>query len=273
MNVSWRGAIEFAGFPVNVALYQRVKKQRNESFRNLAPSGQPVKSKSFDPVTDEEVSSDLIRKGVQIKGGKAPEFAVMTVEALEQIKNGVKTVVASANQFVPVSELDLSLAIDRFAVRPDDKVAGADQSVNIIWNGLRSRDLAYVSQMSLSGGHDGVLVLYPDATGLWGVMLPFEDELYEVPEYEFTEDDKAASLFGQVVDQQYADLMKPWVHGEFESEYRSRRAAAIDAVIAGEDVEVTTAPEAKANVPDLLSALAAAVKSDTSDEKSVGAVV
>lgn len=258
-NVSWRGAIEFAGFPVNVALYQRVKKQRNESFRNLAPSGQPVKSKSFDPATDEEVTSDLIRKGVQVKGGKAPEFAVMTPEALEQIKNGVKTVVASVDQFVPVAELDLSLAIDRFAVRPDDKVAGSDQSVNIIWNGLRSRDLAYVTQMSLSGGHDGVLVLYPDETGLWGAMLPFEDELYDVPEYEFSEDDKAASLFCQVVDQQYEDKMTPWIHGEFESEYRSRRKAAIDAVIAGEDVEITASPEAKTNAPDLLSALAAAV--------------
>lgn len=258
-HVSWRGAIEFAGFPVNVALYQRVKKQRNQSFRNLAPSGQPVKSKSFDPATDEEVPSDLIRKGVQIKGGKNPEFAVMSPEALEQIKSGVKTSVAAVDQFVAIEELDLSLAIDRFAVRPDDKVAGSDQSVNIIWNGLRSRDLAYVSKVSLSGGHDGLLVIYPDERGLWAAMLPFADELYEVPEYEFTENEQAADLFGQVVDQQYADKVGAWSHDAFESEYRTRRQAAIDAALAGEEIVVTATEDAKTNAPDLLSALAAAV--------------
>jgi non-homologous end joining protein Ku len=259
-SVAWRGAIEFTGFPVNVALYSRVKKQRNESFRNLAPSGKPVQSQYIDPDTGVTFDKDLIRKGAQIKGGKSPEFAVMTPEAMEEISSGVKTEVAKPEQFVPLSSLDLSLGIDRYAVRPDDRVAGADQSVNIVWNGLRESGLAYVSQVSVNGGHDGLLALYANDDGFWAVMLPFDDELYSFPDYEFTEDQKAADLFAKALDSTYADQQSAWVHSEFSSEYRSRRKAAIEAVIAGQPVAAKAPVKSEASVPDLMAALEAAVE-------------
>ncbi|CAB4197996.1 COG1273 Ku-homolog [uncultured Caudovirales phage] len=259
-HVAWRGAIEFTGFPVNVALYGRVKKQRNESFRNLAPSGQPVQSQSIDPVTGEAFDKDLTRKGVQIKGGKAAEYAVMTPEAIEEINSGVKTEIASPDQFIPIAELDLSLAIDRYAVRADDKVVGSDQSVNIVWNGLKASGLAYVSQVSLGGGHDGLLALYANDDGFWGVMLPFEDELYLIPEPEFTVDDKAADLFARALESTYSDQAKPWDHSAFTSEYRERRKSAIDAVIAGAPVSVKAKETVSVKVPDLMAALSAAVE-------------
>jgi hypothetical protein len=50
---------------------------------------------------------DEIRKGVPVGKGA---YAVMTDEALEQIKSGVRTSVAQPAYFAPLSSLDLSLA-------------------------------------------------------------------------------------------------------------------------------------------------------------------
>lgn len=253
-HTAWRGAIEFAGWPINVVLYSRVKKQRNDSFRNLAPSGQPVVQQMVDP-HDGAVVRDP-RKGVSIG---VDTFIVMPLEALEAVKSGVKTEVAKPRQFVPVDSLAWDLAIDRFAVRPDEKVPGSGQSTGIIWNGLRSTGLAYVTQVSLTGGHDGILALYADDQGFWGALLPFEEELYPVPTHQFEVDEKAETLFAQVLEAQHE--VEPFDHASYESEYRARREAIIDQVVAG---ETPVAPEQPKPEPiDLMAALRASVDAKT----------
>jgi non-homologous end joining protein Ku len=254
---AWRGAIEFAGFPVNVALYGRVRKQRNQSFRQIAPSGQPQKSAwPIDSATGEQFDPELTRKGVEL--GK-DQWAVIPPEALEQINSGVKTTVAEPAGFAPLDSIALDLAIDRFAVRADDQVPGSAKAVNIVWNGLRASGLAYVSQVSLGGGHDAILVLYvADDDDFRGVLLPFVHELYGVPGHEFAEDEKAASLFAQVLEAQHEPA--PFDHGAFVSEYATRRQAAISAVLAGETIEVRETVPAADEAPDLMAALSAALE-------------
>lgn len=265
-NTAWRGAIEFAGFPVNIALYSRVKKQRTQSFRTIAPSGQPMaQGKPVDTGTGKTYASSESRKGVEVAKG---QFAILTEEAIEQINSGVKTTVATPEQFVPVDTIDLSLAIDRYAVRPDDKAAGSDQSVNIIWNGLRATDKAYVTQVSLTGGHDAVLVIWADDRGMWAAMLPFVAELYDVPTHEFVENEQAAALFEQVLDGQYAEqTADAFEHEAFESEYIARREAAIAQVIEGVEVTVDAPAAQKSGAPDLMAVLAAVADTTTHKAK------
>jgi non-homologous end joining protein Ku len=252
-----RLAVEIAGTPVSLALYPRVKKQRNESFRTIAPSGQPMKSgKPIDSGTGETYDSSLSRKGVETTKGV---FFVMTEEALEQINSGVKTTYAEADQFAPVETIAWDLAIDRFAVRPDDRVEGSEGSVTTLWNGLRGTGLAYVTQVSLSGSMDGILAIYATDNGLWAALLPFEEELYDVPTFHFEENDQVADLLQAVIEQQYEDkLVARFDHSVFTSEYKARRKAAIDAVVAGKKVDVQTAPQAKSTTPDLMAILKAA---------------
>lgn len=254
-NIAWRGAIEFAGFPVNVALYSRVKKQRNESFRTIAPSGQPMKQGGpVDSKTGKPYDPAESRKGVEVGKG---QFAILTEDAIEAINSGVKTKVAVAAQFPPVSEIDLSLALDRFAVRPDDTVPGAERSVNTIWNGLRSTGRAYVSQISVSGGMDSVLALWADDAGFWGALLPFTGELYPLPDFEFTADAKAEALFETVVGDDER-LVDEFDHSAFTSEYKARRADAIAKAISGQKIEAAAPVEQKSTAPDLMAVLEAA---------------
>jgi non-homologous end joining protein Ku len=259
-NVAWKGAIEVAGHPANLALYSRVRKQRNESFRNIAPSGQPVQQQVVDPATG-KVFTDDVRKGVKTGGTtKEPIFTILTPEALEQINSGVKTEVATPAQFSPVDSIAWDLAIDRFAVRPDDGVAGSAQSVNVIWNGLLASGLAYVTQVSLTGGHDAILAIYATDNGLWAALLPFESELYDVPTHAFEKNEKAGALFGQALDTLYPEKVGAFDHSAYVSEYKTRRQAAIDAVIAGETVDVTMSEPVADETPDLMAILAAAAK-------------
>jgi non-homologous end joining protein Ku len=258
---AWRGALELefqtdAGripLSISIELYSRVKKSRSDSFRTLAPSGLPAESRSIDPATGEAYGGGS-RKGVKVGGA----YVAMTDEALEQINAGTKTRVLKPEAFCPLESIQLDLAIDRFYVRPQADVAGADTSLNIVWNGLLATGLAWCTHMSIRGGHDAVLVMYADGVGLYAALLPFEEEVYPAPSFVFELNEQAGDLFGAMVKQQHD--IEPFDHGGWQSEYRPRRQAAIEAVIAGAPVAVLPAPaKQEAAVPDLMAALTAAV--------------
>jgi non-homologous end joining protein Ku len=238
---------------ISIELYARVKKTRSDSFTTLAPSGKPAETKRIDPDTGEEFSGS--RKGVKV----GRDYVAMTDEALEQINAGTKTRVLKPEAFCPLNTIALDLAIDRFYVRPQKEVAGADQSLNIVWNGLKATGLAWCTQMSIRGGHDAVLVLYADDSGLYAALLPFEEEVYPAPSFEFTDSRKAGDLFAAMVEQEHD--VTAFDHGAWQSEYRARRQQAIDAVIAGAPVPEMPEPVAQeAVVPDLMAALEASLK-------------
>jgi non-homologous end joining protein Ku len=264
-HIAWRGAVEFVeGLPpVNVALYSRVKGQRNESFKMLAPDGAPIKQVYRNEVTGAIVERDDTVRGV--KTGK-DTFQILDQAVIEKITEGQKTVVTKPAHYAPLDTIDLTVAINRFAVLPDDKVAGSKDAVDILWNGLLDNDLAYVTQMYLrSGTVDGLLVLYATQSGLWGALLPFHAELYRVPVHAYTRNEKAGALFGKLVKQKAKT--KPFDHTAFASEYKARRSALIDAALAGEEIKVEPQPTAEAVVPDLMAMLEAEI--DESKEEAV----
>jgi non-homologous end joining protein Ku len=245
-------ALEFAGMPVNVQLSNRVKKTRNESFKTIAPSGAPAHNGDpVDEMTGKTFNKDLARKGVPVPGQKGA-YAVLSADDVETITKGVKTEFAEHAQFAQVDTIAFDLAIDRYSVIPDPKVPGAEVAANILWNGLRESRLAHISQVSLSGGMDQLLVVYADDQGLWAAGLPFEEELYAYPTFEFSVDEKAAKLASKKMQKEAV----PFNHSAFKSEYKARRKAVIDAVLAGTPVEIEQ-PKAKAATPDLMAMLEA----------------
>jgi non-homologous end joining protein Ku len=255
---AWRGALELtiAGvpLPVNVELFARVKASRNKSFRNLAPSGQPVDSKTYDPATDELV--EHAQKGWDVGKG---QFVIMPREALDEMKKVEKSKVLRVSQYAPLASIDLSCAINRYAVRPDADVAASDQAVQIVWNGLRHLEAAYVTPLTLSASNESVLVIYADERGLWAAALPFADEMYPVPTFGFEENDQAAELFAQMVE---SDLgLTEFDHERYEGACRTRRAEIIEQVVAGHVIESTPEePEPKTAAPNLLALLTQAAE-------------
>jgi non-homologous end joining protein Ku len=269
-NVPWRGALEFAGFNVNVALHSRVRKTRNESFKTVDIDGNVLEHKS--QYVDAEGNESTTYKGVHVDGPKSgpkAKYAPLEQDVVDQITASMRTKVAKADAFVPVEEIDFALAIDRFVVRPDDNVPGAEQAVGILWNGLRARKAAWVSQVAISS-QDALLVLYATETDFRGVLLPFEHELYPVPEPEFEVDTKAQALAGKVIDKMHGGVTE-FDHEHYVSEYQVRKAQLLAQAVAGvvpqeDEPEFDDKPE----TPDLMAMLEASLE-QADDKEAVTA--
>jgi non-homologous end joining protein Ku len=245
-SLALKVTIDEMPFAANVTLWRRVKDRRNESFKTLAPSGQPAKQgKQIDSATGKPFSGPT-RKGVKV--GK-DEYVPLPEGAEDKIKEGTSTKIidAATSAFCPLNSIALDLAIQRYAVRPDSKVEGAKEALNIIWNGLRESQAAWVSQVSFSGGHDSISVLYADESGMWMALLPFEEECYPTPTPEFVENERQAELFASEV---LGDVDE-FDHSGWVSEYRTRRAK----VIADKPVEVDSPPEQATEVKQDLMAM------------------
>lgn len=258
---SWKGAVEFAGFPIHVALYQRVRSRSADSFKMLGSDTKPVKSILVESKEYEKLQKDPhakvltigrndTKRGVPI--GK-DEYVALSEDAREAIAEGERSSVVEPMELVPRSSVPFDLADKSMAVVPDKKVAGAESSVDALYSFLHDTDQAYVTEVTLrSGSRDSILVLYSDGLGLLAVTLPFGAELNAEPEgFVRTHNKKAATMLSaaaDVYDQHGFDF------DTHESSYVARRESAIDAALKGKKV---TAP---AKVPDmtgndLLSAL------------------
>jgi DNA end-binding protein Ku len=268
--VTWKGAIAFAGIVVHIALYNRVKSRTSESFRMLAPNGRPI-AQVLQDSDGKIVDRDQVRKGV---AAGPDEWTALSEEAANKIAEGERSKILDPSGFAPLDTIPLELATASYEVRADEKVAGADRSVNVLWNGLRAAKLAFVTQITVrSGSRDAILVLWADDRGLWATALPFEAECNGLSQPGFTEDERAADLFSRVIGASYT--VKPFAHADYVSDYATRRQAVIDAVLAGKEVEAPASARPEAEVVDLMAALealaAARPETKTEVEPSQGA--
>ncbi len=253
---AWKGAVEFGGFPLHVRLYPRVKSRSGESFKTLAPNGLPIHTVMKD-TEGNEVTRDECSKGVEV--GK-DSYVALTPDAVESIASIEKSQSVEPKQFVPLDTVPLELAVQSYTVTPDKDVAGADKSVSILWNGLRSTEQAYVTQIAMrAGARDAIVVLYAKDDGLYAVALPFDAELHEPTTFSFEVDPKAEQLFAQFVGANYEqEQQDEFDHSALTSEWRQRRHAAIEAAASGKPMQMPEAPKTE-STPDLMAALEAAV--------------
>lgn len=252
---SWTGAIDLGGFPVHIALYNRVRSTRGESFRMIAPNGGGVSQQLVDS-DGEPVERAACGRGVERGGALIP----LSQEALDTIGKAERSTTLEPGAFAPIDTVPLDLSTTSYAVVPDGKVAGADGPVMILWNGLLARGLAYITTITVrSGSRDGILAIYAKDDGLYAAAIPFEAEVNATPEVEWTVDPKAREVFSAFVEAQYASITGPFDHTAFESEYATRREQVLDKVLSGAEVEAPAAPAPADSTPDLLANLEAAV--------------
>jgi non-homologous end joining protein Ku len=253
---AWRGALEFAGFPVNVRLYNRKKNRSSDSFKTIAPDGNPVRSVYLDS-SGNKVESNEQRKAVKM--GK-DQFLILTPEQIESIKSANRSDVVQPKQLVPLETLPLELALGAYEVVPDD-VPGADRSANLLWNGLKSTSLAYVTDVVLTtGGRDAILAVYATDKGMFAVTLPYENETQSAPASNWTADEKASKIFSQAVDKIHGEqISSAFDHSAHASEYAKRREAAVLAAKEGRTIETPEAKPDEDKGVDLMAALEASL--------------
>lgn len=256
-----------AGITVNIALHPMKRSRRSESFRNLAPNGFPPVTQDTVVDTDgNEIPKDSLVKGVQL--GKN-QFAPLSDDVVEQIKGyAEKTDIIEAKSFAPIDTVPLEQALMGFWVTPDEKVIGADRSVNVLWNGLKTSKVAYIAQVTISGSMDSMLAMWADEAGMWAATLPFADELYPRPHVAWVENEQQGQMFAAMVEEfEVAPLdLSAW-----HSEYKERRDEAIAMALAGQEIPVAAAPEPVAEAPDLMQAMEAMLAKKGKGKVAAGA--
>lgn len=228
-STAWRGALDVSGFPVNVRFYGRVKSRSGESFRQLDPKHKQPCSSVLRDVDGNDVERADVLKGVEHGKG---QYVALTPDQVELIAEGERSSLIEAEQWVPLETVDLSLALSTYMVVADGDVPGSARSANLVWNGLRASGLAYVSRLTMkSGSRDAIVVIYANDDGMFAATMPFVHELNDVPESGFHVDQKQAEMFQKAVigNVEVTDFEVE----ALESEYRQRRAQAIEAALKG----------------------------------------
>lgn len=255
---SWKGAIEFGGFPINVELYPLVQSRSAKSFKNLCECHDaPISAPKTCATTGDTLAPDQIRKGHEVDGA----FVVLPQEAVDQIGAASKSATIQIARLPKLASVPLHLSIAHYRVVPDRKVAGAEQPVQIMWNGLRASDRAIITTLTLrAGSRDLLAAIHADEFGLTMTGLPFASELQETPEFKPVENEQAAQMFEQFAGVQGIEMLD-FSHTAFESEYEARRAVAIEAAVAGNPIPVEKVAAPAVTVPDLMAAMTATLAS------------
>jgi non-homologous end joining protein Ku len=257
---AWRGAIEITvgGFPipVHVALQPRAGAIKGQGFSLMSPDGQPVQQRYVS--ADETWSGSIGECARGIDGVKLDD------DVVKQIGESERDSSVEPESFAPLSSIDLSLSMGAYTVVPDKKIAGAEKSASIVWNGLRHGDLAYITRIVMrAGGVDRYVAIYAAEEGLRAVALPFVDEVKDEPSMTYVVDENVGEMFVSAIADSYpVQEFAPGV-----SVHRERRQQLIDQALAGQAITVAK-PAPKADTPDLMAALAAAMEQPVKKPKT-----
>jgi len=258
MRAALKVALEVTvnGFPVpiGVQLYSRTASASSDTagFKLADPDGNPVKQ----TYVSDAGWSGTIGQCARTMTGPDGHVHLLGEDALEQIKSSERTTVARPQSFAPLHTVDFETATGAYAVLPDSKFPGADRSIQALWNGLLTADVAYMTQVTFrAGSGDKILAVYADSFGLWAVTLP--RDRVAVPAFAFDRDESVGDSFA-------ANLsgiapVRDFDGAEFPSAAAARKAQVIEAVLGGYVPAPAEAPVTAAATPDLMSLLSASV--------------
>lgn len=251
---AWTGAINFAGFPLNVTAYAVTGKSAT-SFKTVCGCHeQPITAPKVCAVSGDKPAET--HSAWQVS---KDSLVVLPDDAVQQLKSSEGTGVLEIERFAPIDSIPFVFSKSVYRFVADAKVPGSQSPVNILWNGLRSTDRAAVIDgwIARSGSRPTTLVIHADDVGLLGNTLPYLTDLKDAPTGTFTEDEKAAALFEQFVDTNY--LVETYDIGAYTDTYAEERESLIQKAMAGETITVETTEAPKPAGPDLMAAMQAAL--------------
>lgn len=275
---SWSGAIQFAGFPINVRAYAVLKSASNGSFKGLCTChGKPVKQDKFCSVDGSRVAraneaagtNGLIgvQKGHEVTKGT---FVVIDDATIEAIESHQRTDVVEIERVCSLASVPLHTATGCLRIVADDKVPGSAGPAAILWNGLWDGHAAVIDGWCpRAGAKPQILVVYADDYGLVANTLPYVDQLQPVPGDAPARDAAQEEMFSKFVAMTYTT--DDFEHAAYVNHYKERRNAAIAAAVSGGTIAApASAPTAMA-APDLMAAMQASLAAATAGKAKVTA--
>jgi DNA end-binding protein Ku len=265
MRAMWKGFISFGlvTIPVSLGLAQQ---RKDVSFRTLArETGQPVRQKRWDPVSDAEVGPDDVVKGYEIAKGR---YVTVEDDELERFAaHQEKTI--EILQFVDLPEVDPVYYERAYWIEPQER---AERPYALLRAAMERTGRAAIGRFVLSTKEHLVLVRPHGATltleTLWwpeDIRLHDHEEIAErVSSVEVREEELG------MAEQLIAGLTLPFDPERYANQTRAALLDFLQAKSEGQEPVVAEEAAEPAPVVDLMAALKASLAAAGVDEPAPG---
>ncbi len=250
----WSGAISFGLVNIPVKLYSAVKRQTVRFHQLDSADNTRIQQKRVNPNTGEEVPYEQLVKGFELSPDR---YVVITPEELETVEPE-KTRTIDIEAFVELEQIDPIYYDHPYYLAPGP---GATKAYGLLLKALEDTDRVGIARVVIRSKealvairpHENVLTM---ETMLFGDEVVSPSQLGELPD---PSEIKAGKKEIEMARQLIESLSTDFDPDAFRDSYRDRVLEMIEAKSEGQEIEVQEAPEAPAEVPDLMAALEASI--------------
>ena len=246
-------SISFGLVSIPVKLYSATESERGIAFNMLHKTcgsrlrQQYICIKEEVPVTREDTV-----KGYEFAKDQYVQFTSDEIKALEE--TGTHT--AEITEFVPIESIDPVYFDKAYYLAPDK---GGAKPYALLATALRQSGRCAIGRWA-ARGKQYIVMIRPVEDGLVMQQLLYAAEVRSLKDLDIQKadvKDAELKLAQMLIEQQAADTFNP---GAYKDEVRARIEAAVQKKVEGQEITLTEAPEAGAQVIDLMEALRASLE-------------
>jgi DNA end-binding protein Ku len=246
---TWKGYLKLSLVSCAVALYNATSASERVAFNTLnRKTGNRLKQRMIDSVTEEEIDPTDRVKGYQVNKG---QYVMVEEDDLEALKIE-STRMIDIETFVPHAEVDRVFLDSPYYMAPDDKVA--EEAFAVIRDAMARKKMVGIGRVVLNR-RERMIMLEPRDKGILATTLRFAYEVRKDAEY--FDDISNAELPAELLDIAEVIIGKKSGHftpEKFADRYEEAVVTMLKAKQAGEvfTVEETPAPSKVVNIMDAL---------------------
>lgn len=249
--------VSFGLVSIPVKLYSATEASKAISFNLLHKGcGSRLKQQYFCVKEEVPVSRDEMVKGYEFSKDQYVMFTAEELKALEEA--GTHT--ADITEFAPIESIDPVFFDKAYYLAPDK---GGAKPYALLAKALRQSKRCAVGRWAARGKQYIVMIRPVDngeVSGLVMQQLLYAGEVRSIRDIEIPKTevrDAELKLAQQLIEQQAVDKFDPVA---YRDEVRERIEAAVQKKVEGQEITMTQAPEAGAQVIDLMEALRASLE-------------
>ena len=252
----WSGAISFGLVNIPVKLYSAVSKKTVRFHQLDSADNTRIQQKRVNPNTGEDVPYEQLVKGYELSPDR---YVVVRPEELESIEPQ-KTRTIDIEDFVELEQIDPIYYDHPYYLAPAE---GAAKAYTLLLEAMKASGRVGIARVVIRSKEQLVAIRAGDGVLLMETLL-FGDEVVpaeNIDELGAVGDVEAGKREVKMAEQLIESLATDFDPDRYRDEYRERVLELIERKAEGQEITIQEAPEAPAEVPDLMAALEASIAS------------
>jgi DNA end-binding protein Ku len=252
----WSGAISFGLVNIPVKLYSAVRKKTVRFHQLDSADNTRIQQKRVNPNTGEDVPYEQLVKGYELSPDR---YVVVRPEELESVEPK-KTRTIDIEDFVELDQIDPIYYDHPYYLAPAE---GAAKAYALLLQAMKESGRVGIARVVIRS-KEQLVAIRPREDLLVMETLLFGDEGVpprEVGELDAVGEVEAGKREVEMAEQLIESLATEFDPDRYRDTYRERVLELIERKAEGHEVAIQAAPEAPAEVPDLMAALEASIAS------------